>query len=308
VRVAVYTRISTDEDRQPFSLEAQDKRLRSYIASHDNWHLVGEPYADQAIDRYLLAFENGTMPETLCAPRIEALGAKAADLRSREADLTDLLAQVRRHIRDVITQETPETTKALLAALIEGITIESRTTISPTFRVPLPNENGTSHEPEEAVRDMCRSVGVLGHYSRWTYWSNRIAPLLTVKEMRPPETLGDRKVLRKLSPEQVAELSRQYEAGATTLQLAESFGIHRTTVSAHLHRLGVKLRVHSMTTAEVDRAVALYEQGWSAARIGNELRYNDGTVRTALLGRGVKLRACYAHLLRHPDDPRSGGD
>lgn len=29
MRVATYTRISTDEDRQPFSLEAEDKRLRS---------------------------------------------------------------------------------------------------------------------------------------------------------------------------------------------------------------------------------------------------------------------------------------
>jgi len=33
---------------QPFSLEAQDKRLRSYIASQDDWHLIGEPNADQA--------------------------------------------------------------------------------------------------------------------------------------------------------------------------------------------------------------------------------------------------------------------
>jgi DNA invertase Pin-like site-specific DNA recombinase len=33
MKVATYTRISTDEERQPFSLEAQGDRLSAYIAS-----------------------------------------------------------------------------------------------------------------------------------------------------------------------------------------------------------------------------------------------------------------------------------
>ncbi len=40
VRVATYTRISTDEEHQPFSLEAQASRLGSYIQSQDSWQLV----------------------------------------------------------------------------------------------------------------------------------------------------------------------------------------------------------------------------------------------------------------------------
>ena len=40
MRVATYTRISTDEEHQPFSLEAQAHRLGSYIQSQDNWQLV----------------------------------------------------------------------------------------------------------------------------------------------------------------------------------------------------------------------------------------------------------------------------
>lgn len=47
MRVELYTRISTDEDRQPFSLVAQDQRLRAYVVSQ-GWELVGEPFADQA--------------------------------------------------------------------------------------------------------------------------------------------------------------------------------------------------------------------------------------------------------------------
>jgi DNA invertase Pin-like site-specific DNA recombinase len=45
VRVATYTRISTDEENQPYSLGAQDDRLGAYIRSQDGW----EP--DEATDR-----------------------------------------------------------------------------------------------------------------------------------------------------------------------------------------------------------------------------------------------------------------
>jgi site-specific DNA recombinase len=40
VRVAIYLRRSTDEAHQPFSLDAQETKLRAYIASQDNWELA----------------------------------------------------------------------------------------------------------------------------------------------------------------------------------------------------------------------------------------------------------------------------
>jgi len=46
VRVATYTRISTDEEHQPYSLEAQDTRLRAYVASQDGWELTRR-YSDR---------------------------------------------------------------------------------------------------------------------------------------------------------------------------------------------------------------------------------------------------------------------
>jgi site-specific DNA recombinase len=46
VRVATYTRISTDEEHQPYSLEAQDERLRSYIRSQEGWELARQ-FTDQ---------------------------------------------------------------------------------------------------------------------------------------------------------------------------------------------------------------------------------------------------------------------
>ena len=47
MRVATYTRISTDEDHQPYSLEAQAERLGNYVASQDGWELVRR-FTDQA--------------------------------------------------------------------------------------------------------------------------------------------------------------------------------------------------------------------------------------------------------------------
>jgi DNA invertase Pin-like site-specific DNA recombinase len=40
VRVAVYIRRSTDEEHQPFSLEAQESKLRAYITPQPGWGLV----------------------------------------------------------------------------------------------------------------------------------------------------------------------------------------------------------------------------------------------------------------------------
>jgi site-specific DNA recombinase len=47
MRVATYTRISTDEDHQPFSLGAQTERLEAYARSQDGWRIVRR-FQDQA--------------------------------------------------------------------------------------------------------------------------------------------------------------------------------------------------------------------------------------------------------------------
>jgi transposase-like protein len=46
--------------------------------------------------------------------------------------------------------------------------------------------------------------------------------------------------VRRLSDEQVAKLVDRYQAGATINALAKHFEIHRTTVSLHLLRQGVR--------------------------------------------------------------------
>ena len=52
VRVATYTRISTDETNQPYSLGAQRDRLDAYVASQDGWHIVSR-FVDKASGKSL---------------------------------------------------------------------------------------------------------------------------------------------------------------------------------------------------------------------------------------------------------------
>ncbi len=47
MRIATYTRISTDEAHQPYSLEAQSERLASYAKSQEDWKIVRR-FTDQA--------------------------------------------------------------------------------------------------------------------------------------------------------------------------------------------------------------------------------------------------------------------
>jgi site-specific DNA recombinase len=58
VRVATYTRISTDEERQPNSLEAQRVRLGAFVDSQPDWQ-INLRYEDQftgtVIDRPALS-------------------------------------------------------------------------------------------------------------------------------------------------------------------------------------------------------------------------------------------------------------
>jgi site-specific DNA recombinase len=107
---------------------------------------------EDAVEHYLLAFEARTIPESLCGPRLEKLAASIAGLRCRKGELVaqlddepddpydDLdLAELEGLVNDVFTQEGEAdlpAIKALFQQLVDGVEIDSRTAIRPTFRVP----------------------------------------------------------------------------------------------------------------------------------------------------------------------------
>lgn len=97
---------------------------------------------------------------------------------------------------------------------------------------------------------------------------------------------------RKLSPEEVVEVVRQYIAGATLQSLSVSFGMHTQTVRAHLQRVGVELRpVRVLEGILADEAVRLYvEEQLSLVKVGRRVGVSPDVVRRALIQRGVPRR------------------
>ena len=133
-------------------------------------------------------------------------------------------------------------------------------------------------------------VELLGRYSNWTSWADRLPSLDQTSGHRLESRPHTRGIARRLSESDVTELVTRYREGATVYDLAERFGIHRTTVSGHLHRRGVVMRRLGLDEQQVDLAIRLYEQGWSVARISSHCGTNGGTVWLALRARGVRLR------------------
>ena len=105
--------------------------------------------AEEARQRYFVAFEAGTMREEVCAERLEVLQQKLSELREHHGELTQAidyegsrrvsdqdLVDIRSAIRTAIERGSPQEQKALLKALVAEIRVESRKAIYPVFRVP----------------------------------------------------------------------------------------------------------------------------------------------------------------------------
>ena len=115
---------------------------------------------EQAIERYLLAFEAGSLPEAPCGERVRTLGAKIAELRDRRAKLAgaidgaDLrpptqqqITNTRQHVLAAIDNGTDRDRKTLLQALVHEVRVDSRDHITPTFRVPCHRSRGHGSHP-----------------------------------------------------------------------------------------------------------------------------------------------------------------
>ena len=130
--------------------------------------------ARAAIDRYLTAFEKGTMSDTTCAPRIADLEAKIIQLEARRERLTDLISTeptapgpnvieaLRRRIRQTIAHGTPAQRKELIEAMVTEIRIEAGA-VYPIFLLPgpedeTPTDTTSAGEEGTPVRTMVRSV------------------------------------------------------------------------------------------------------------------------------------------------------
>ncbi|WP_045875827.1 recombinase family protein [Pseudofrankia sp. DC12] len=120
---------------------------------------------DQAIDRYLGAFERGTLDEGILAARLEALRTKQKQLRHRQAELTEeiddapvmptrsTLRAVTRHIETIIETGDDLRRKALIEALVAEVKIVGPDRLRPIFKVPRPHAPGDAAKADTGATD-----------------------------------------------------------------------------------------------------------------------------------------------------------
>jgi transposase len=136
-------------------------------------------------------------------------------------------------------------------------------------------------------------VELLGRYSNWTSWANHLPGADKPGELRREGRSRARGKARRLSEYDVTDLVTRYSDGATVYDLAERFKIHRTTVSAHLHHQGARMRNRGMTERQTVEAAQLYRQGWSLAHLGEHFGVDGTTVWRELRQLGVPMRKPY---------------
>jgi site-specific DNA recombinase len=103
---------------------------------------------DAAVDRYMHAFEAGTLTADIFADRVRDLGDKARALRLRHAELGRTAAEVeaplptvsevtalRDQLRDVALHGPGRVRKAVAQAFVHSLTVESRERILPKFQI-----------------------------------------------------------------------------------------------------------------------------------------------------------------------------
>lgn len=98
------------------------------------------------------------------------------------------------------------------------------------------------------------------------------------------------KAVVRLGQEGVDGLVARYATGETAAALAGDIGLSKQTIIKLVKAAGVPLQKPRLTAQSAARAVELYSQGWSLARVGDELRCDPTTVRNALLKAGVSTR------------------
>ena len=106
--------------------------------------------------------------------------------------------------------------------------------------------------------------------------------------------------VRKLTQEQIDELTSLYQQGQSLPSLATRFGIHRGTVKDHLRRAGLAIRPGNQPKLSNDdkaEIAKLYEAGLSIHKLALRFGVTDNPVHNALKERGVRMRGPHGRVL-----------
>ncbi len=162
---------------------AGERALRAEGTTQHHAELAGIAHeittADTAINRYLTAFENGSLDERTCGHRVQDLAIKLDQLKARQDELRQMcldlpqppspraVQRLRQDLAHVLTHGTPGQRKAVIESHIAEIKIAGDK-LTPTYKIPTDQlGQQTEEEPDEtsadsSFRTMVRVVGRAG--------------------------------------------------------------------------------------------------------------------------------------------------
>jgi hypothetical protein len=85
-------------------------------------------------------------------------------------------------------------------------------------------------------------------------------------------------VRKRLGPETITRLVADYQTGMPSTALTKKYGIAKGTVLVILNEAGVTRKQCRLTTAQLNEAAELYEQGWSLVRLGERFGFDQSTL------------------------------
>jgi exonuclease VII small subunit len=117
--------------------------------------------AEQSLEHYFDAFEQGKLSPERCDERLSRLQARLSDLRGQQAELAASapdegthaptaaeLAAIANQLEHLVANAEPQQVKALLRHLIAELKVNGRAEIQPTYRVITPTVCATSEKVE----------------------------------------------------------------------------------------------------------------------------------------------------------------
>ena len=130
----------------------------------------------------------------------------------------------------------------------------------------------------------------LGHLcKKWADLRERI----NTSSPRPPLSHQDGpkpRSKRFLTVQDITDIVHRYEAGETTQQVGDRYGISKTRAAITLREHGITIRRQGLDDKQISEAATLYAAGRSLAWLGRRYGVSHTTVAAALRRQGVPLR------------------
>jgi hypothetical protein len=92
------------------------------------------------------------------------------------------------------------------------------------------------------------------------------------------------------SPELIARLRADYEAGKSARLIAEEYRLDRATMMRHLRDVGVTIRDQGLTDEQAKQAAVMYRSGMTQAQVAAAFGVSQKTAGRYLSLLGVKAR------------------